>query len=168
VVSSDDLVNWTDQTASADLPSGHHGTVFAAAPATIGWPVDVQPGDFDKSGQIDVQDWILFLAHHRTDLSGLSPAESFARGDMDLDGDNDRRDFHLFRNAYHAAQGGGGVNDTVSSEIPEPADLGILVGGAVLATVRPKAGRSYNISSRSASPARRDIYSNSVFSNEQR
>ena len=89
--------------------------------------------DLDASGQIDLADWIQFSQNHLTDLSSFTGPEQYARGDLDLDGDNDFADFQLFKLDFNAANGEGALEAVIG--IPEPSTLAValvaLLAGSV-------------------------------------
>jgi hypothetical protein len=78
-----------------------------------------------------VTDWTIFLANGYTNLSGLSPAESYGRGDLDGDGDNDRADFLLFKLDYNAANGSGAF-EAMLGGVPEPASAAFVACGLAM------------------------------------
>ena len=85
--------------------------------------------DLDFDDGVDLADWSIFLAHSFTNLSGLSRAEAYARGDLDGDGDNDRADFLLFKSDFNAANGAGAFEAAVLG-VPEASTLVLSSGGA--------------------------------------
>ncbi|QDU58638.1 Glycosyl hydrolases family 43 [Aeoliella mucimassa] len=93
--------SWVNLTSEANLPSGHHGTVFAAPISAIFDSLAFSAADLIDDDQIDVQDWLAFQEYHLTDLSGLTAAEQAARGDLNGDGLNDQSDFRLFKSYYN-------------------------------------------------------------------
>ena len=119
LISSPDLVRWTDETASLTIPGSniHHGTMFVVDRDLVGWRFGAR-SDLDDDGLLDPDDWLIFLAHHLADLSGLTPLERALAGDLDGDGDNDYYDFRLFRLDYIAAHGAGAF--TALLGVPEP------------------------------------------------
>jgi glucose/arabinose dehydrogenase len=84
--------------------------------------------DLNFNGGIDVADWSIFLANGYTNLAGVSQAESYGRGDLDGDGDNDRTDFQLFKSDYNSANGSGAF-EAMLARVPEPGALLLLVSG---------------------------------------
>jgi hypothetical protein len=76
--------------------------------------------DLDADGVIDADDWPALRDNHLTDLSSLSLAQAYVRGDLDGDGDNDVHDFRTFKADYEQANGLGSFA-LLSSHVPEPA-----------------------------------------------
>ena len=71
LATSTDLVNWTESTSQTQLPSGHHGTTFAAPVDAIAFDLfDYSRSDLNGDEAIDLADWLIFSANHLTDLSG--------------------------------------------------------------------------------------------------
>jgi hypothetical protein len=89
-------------------------------------------GDLNVDGEVDIEDWSALLAGAYTDLSGLSPAESYGHGDLDGDGDSDFADFRLFKSDFDAANGVGAF-EAMSNGVPEPATAALLLGAALAA-----------------------------------
>ncbi len=87
--------------------------------------------DLDRDGQITRADWLLFTAHTYADLSGLTPAARFLAGD--LDGDNDYRDFLIFKSDYIAANGAEAF--AAMLRVPEPGAF-VMALVAVAASLR--------------------------------
>jgi hypothetical protein len=96
--------------------TGNGGSAFAA-------------GDVNFDGSVSVADWTAFLAHGYTPLPGLSPAQSYASGDFDGDGDNDFSDFRLFKDYYDAANGVGAFA-AMAAGVPEPASAALVLVAA--------------------------------------
>lgn len=96
-----------------------------------GEPFPLADLNFDKD--INAQDWLLFVAGLHTDLSGLSIAEAYPKGDLTGDLLNNYDDFQAFEAAYNAANGSGSFNAMLAS-IPEPSSL-MLLGVASLFTL---------------------------------
>jgi hypothetical protein len=84
-------------------------------------------------GDVDIEDWSALLAGAYTDLSGLSPAESYGHGDLDGDGDSDFADFRLFKSDFDAANGVGAF-EAMSNGVPEPASSKLIFVAAAIAT----------------------------------
>ena len=64
-------------------------------------------GDLNFDNSLTAADWLVFIANSETNLSGLSRAEAYQRGDLNGDGFNNIADFAAFSTAYDAANGGG-------------------------------------------------------------
>jgi hypothetical protein len=133
VATSPDLVTWTLRYNEANLPLGHHGTVFAAPATSVAWLVEMTSrSDLNGDDAINAQDWEVFRTNHRTDLTDYSPAERAARGDLDGDGDNDFADFRQFQADYKLMVGPTGYAALFGGGVPEPASGSMVVGCAAL------------------------------------
>lgn len=84
-------------------------------------------GDFNADGQLNADDWIILRNNQLTDLSGLSPIQSYLRGDLTRDNQNNYADFRTFANLYNDRNGPGSFEAMVAS-LPEPGSLGLIVG----------------------------------------
>ncbi len=92
--------------------------------------------DLDTDGDIDPNDYNVFLQNNFASLSGLSDVAAYRRGDLDGDGDNDHVDFRQFKADYDAANGSGSFNQLIAG-VPEPAALTLLISSIVgMALVR--------------------------------
>ncbi|BBO31191.1 family 43 glycosylhydrolase [Lacipirellula parvula] len=135
VATSTDLQTWVNRTAEAKLPNTgnpHHGTVFATPISAIGFDLPFEKSDLNGDGAINLQDWSVFRANHLVDLSGLTPAQRAARGDLDGNGRIGFADFRQFQADYNFLNGAGAFAAMLAS-VPEPASAPMLVGGLVLA-----------------------------------
>ncbi|WP_425395395.1 DUF1559 domain-containing protein [Aeoliella sp.] len=83
-------------------------------------------------GSLDIIDWLDFRANQNADLSGLSIAQAYQRGDLDGDLDSDLIDFVLFAAAYNSVNGAGAFQAMVS-RVPEPNSLAIALVTGMLA-----------------------------------
>lgn len=84
----------------------------------------VDPGsDLNNDGMIDLADYSQLLANNLMDLSSYSVAERAARGDIDLDGDNDFGDFRLFKQQYELYHGAGAFASLGKAIVPEPSAM---------------------------------------------
>ena len=61
--------------------------------------------DFNFDGNINIADWNIFLTNNGTNMSTLSDAESYARGDLNGDQLSNHTDFRLFKTDFNAANG---------------------------------------------------------------
>jgi glucose/arabinose dehydrogenase len=102
--------------------------------------------DLNFNGAIDPADWPLFRAAHLTDLSGLTPAESYQQGDLDGDGDNDFDDFRLFQVDYTAANGAQAFAALLNGNIPEPGTAALALGPAAIAILLSRRRRERRLS----------------------
>jgi len=82
--------------------------------------------DVNFDSQLDEQDWLQFIAGAETDLSGLTPIEAYAAGDLDGDGRNSLSDFGLFYDAFVAAHGTAGFA-ALLAPVPEPTTMVLLL-----------------------------------------
>lgn len=100
-------------------------------------------GDLDFDGDLTIDDWTTLLAGAYTNLDGLSPAESYAHGDLDGDGDADFADFRLFKTDFDAVNGVGAFAAMLAG-VPEPAPATLLViAAAVAPALRRRRLRTY-------------------------
>ncbi|TWT47392.1 PEP-CTERM sorting domain-containing protein [Botrimarina hoheduenensis] len=90
-------------------------------------------GDLDFDGTIDADDYSILVANAETDLSSLSQAFAYQRGDLNGSGTNDVVDFSLFKAAYEDANGTGSFALLLTA-VPEPAS-GALLAIVLLSTV---------------------------------
>lgn len=88
-----------------------------------------QRSDLDFDGDIDQDDWVIYVGGLVKDLSNLSPAEAYQMGDLDYDGENGFKDFNLFQSDFDAANGAGAFARMVAG-VPEPASAYLLILGA--------------------------------------
>lgn len=84
--------------------------------------------DLDFDGELDEQDWLLFIAGSETNLSGLTPIEAYQAGDLDGDGKNSIADFGLFKDAYIVANGLSGF-ESLFIQVPEPSTFVFVLLG---------------------------------------
>ncbi len=103
---------------------------------------DLVAPDLDEDADVDQDDWAIFMANHKGDLSALTVEQQFLAGDLDGDGDNDFNDFVLFEQGFDAISGGGSFAAMLAS-VPEPASVTLVLLGtvALLSQRRRKARR---------------------------
>lgn len=96
---------------------------------------EVARSDFDVDGDIDLDDYAVFVANAGRDVSSLSGIEGYFFGDIDLSGTVDRDDFRLFKSDFFAV--GGTAEALASFAVPEPAGaLLAMCGFACFAATR--------------------------------
>jgi hypothetical protein len=93
-------------------------------------------GDVNLDSALDLSDFGLLLGGLHTNLSGLSPEEAFARGDLNGDMRADAADFAIFRRAYDDAYGAGALARDLAA-LPEPSTLRLAGVLAALALRLP-------------------------------
>lgn len=88
--------------------------------------------DLDFDTDIDEDDYLIYVAGLKTDLSGFTKAQAYQHGDLDYDGVNGVIDFGLFKSDFNAANGSGSFEAMIAG-VPEPSSLALLwMGLAVL------------------------------------
>jgi hypothetical protein len=127
LITSPDLVAWSDATSELSFPVSHprHGTPLVVDRSLVGWRFGPR-GDLDNDGELDAGDWVIFRTNHLVDLSGLSQLERSLRGDLDGDGRNDVEDFVMFKSDYIAAHGEGAFLQMLA--VPEPSTMVLAIG----------------------------------------
>ncbi|TWT85351.1 Glycosyl hydrolases family 43 [Posidoniimonas polymericola] len=118
--------SWVNLTGDANLPDGHHGTVFNAPNSVLSFDfLPYSRSDLNGDQDLTPDDWLLFLGNHLTTTS---------IGDLDADGDNDFDDFRLFKTDYETFHGSGAFASMLASvAAPEPsAALLALMGVPVV------------------------------------
>ncbi len=91
-------------------------------------------------GALTSLDWQAFKAGQGFNFATVfSPAESYAKGDLEGDFDHDLEFYALFRAAYDAANGAGAFNQMLAS-VPEP-NTALLLGLAIAAAVSTRLRR---------------------------
>jgi DNA-binding beta-propeller fold protein YncE len=96
-----------------------HG-LFATAAGEI-----PSPGDFNGDLEINLQDYLLLSANFLTDVSGLTPEQSYLLGDFTKDRRIDIYDFAQFRTAYDVVNGSGAFASMLRG-VPEPPSAFLL------------------------------------------
>ncbi len=121
-------------------------SVFADSQGTALWGLTYDPlqvtahvlshsvfGDLNRDGAFDSSDWAVYISGAQTNLAGLSPADAYARGDLNLDGVNNLVDMDLFIDAYDASHGVGAFAAMLAG-VPEPSASVLSVVGALFAS----------------------------------
>ncbi|MGD9637086.1 MAG: lysyl oxidase family protein, partial [Pirellulales bacterium] len=121
-----------------DLNRPGEALMWAGTFVQPGDPIPPDPGDLNEDGVIDTNDWAAFKAGANTSLAGLSKADAYVLGDLNLDGLHSLQDVVLFRQYYEGANGAGSFASLQS--VPEPATLLFVAaaGGVLLVAVRPR------------------------------
>jgi exodeoxyribonuclease-3 len=89
-------------------------------------------GDLSGNCSLGAEDWMQFRAGQQVNLTGLTPSQAHAMGDLNGDFRNDHADFVLFKTAYEAANGAGSFA-TMLTAVPEPScRLLSLVGAGLI------------------------------------
>jgi hypothetical protein len=100
--------------------------------------------DLSFDGELTIDDWLVFTAHHLQNLTGLSDAQQYGLGDLDGDGDNDFFDFRMFQSDFDAANGAGALARAIG--VPEPHGLLIAaLSGLMLVAGRRQRARSEKV-----------------------
>jgi exonuclease III len=89
--------------------------------------------DLNSDCSLDSADWNMFRNGQFRDLTGLTPAQAFAMGDLNGDFRNNHADFVIFKDAFEAANGANAFA-ALFAEVPEPSTIlmAIVVAGAGL------------------------------------
>ena len=92
--------------------------------------------DFNGDGEVDVDDWTLFLPHSFTTFPAETAVGGYLKGDLDGDKDNDYTDFLIFKSDYIEANGAGAFAE-LTGAVPEPSSLALAaMASALLIGVR--------------------------------
>ena len=89
-------------------------------------------GDLNRDGLIDAADWLIFITHNQSDLSGLNNPQAYRLGDLNGDLQNDIVDYMLFRQAFEAVNSAPGAFEAMAASVPEPGSFVLLLGGVYL------------------------------------
>jgi hypothetical protein len=90
--------------------------------------------DLNFDGVLTAADWSIFTSYAATSMAGLSKAQSYGRGDLDGDGDNDYSDFKLFKADYTLAHGAGSFEAMLAS-VPEPSTLSLIAFCSIIGMI---------------------------------
>jgi hypothetical protein len=130
-----------DLTASVQIFDGVNFTTFNLPVEFTGnGGAAFKRSDLTFDNLLTAADWNTFKANHLVPLNQtLTPAQTYASGDIDGDLDVDVADFRLFKNDYIAANGAAAWA-ALGAAVPEPCALSLLIVGGALAAIgrRPK------------------------------
>jgi len=87
-------------------------------------------GDLDFDGDIDRDDWIVYVGGLGTDLSGMTVAQAYADGDLNGDLVNNHGDFKEFKSLFEASNPLQSFEAMVAS-VPEPTSVALVMFGLV-------------------------------------
>jgi endonuclease/exonuclease/phosphatase family metal-dependent hydrolase len=76
-------------------------------------------GDLSGNCSLGVEDWTQFRAGQQMNLTGLTPSQARAMGDLNGDFKNDHADFVIFKTAFEAVNGAGSFAAMLAA-VPEP------------------------------------------------
>ncbi|WP_425398837.1 LamG-like jellyroll fold domain-containing protein [Aeoliella sp.] len=116
----DEVVIWNEVTTAAFQPP--------VIPCNV-------PGDLTGDCIIDAKDWMRFREGQHVDMTGMTPAEAEALGDLNGDFRNDYKDFQLFKQAYESRHGDGSFASMTQS-VPEPGPTTIASATAAILVLR--------------------------------
>jgi tartrate-resistant acid phosphatase type 5 len=89
-------------------------------------------GDLDLDDDVDAADWTAYINNMFVDLSGLSPEDAYAAGDINHDGFNNKDDFVFFKQGYNDFNGLGAF-EAAYGNVPEPGTLALMgLGGLMM------------------------------------
>ena len=112
-------------------PSDHRAVVtqFSMSTCSI--------ADLSGNCSLGVEDWMQFRAGQQVSLTGLTPSQAHAMGDLNGDFRNDHADFVMFKTAYEAANGTGSFA-TMLTAVPEPSGslLSVMSGVGLILSGR--------------------------------
>ena len=83
-------------------------------------------GDLDFDTDVDIDDWLIYVAGVGLDMTNLDDEESYLLGDLNGDQMNNYTDFVIFQTVYEAANPGSSFAQMTSS-VPEPSSVVLLV-----------------------------------------
>jgi hypothetical protein len=93
--------------------------------------------DLNFDGQVNIQDWVAFRSiTTQADLSGLTIAQAYRRGDLNRDLRVGVTDFVAFQREYDRLFGGGAFATAVAKLVPEPNSSALFVFFAFAAARR--------------------------------
>jgi hypothetical protein len=120
-----------DLVLKVTLASG--ATTFATVLFTGNGGQPFARSDLDFDGNLDLDDWSVYIDGLGTSLAGLSLAQQYGAGDLNGDGDNDFDDFFLFKTDYDATNGVGALAKALAG-VPEPGSLALASAALLMLT----------------------------------
>jgi hypothetical protein len=123
-------VGWPTEPARIFF-GGNEGTVFKDFSVMLTGPRMLM-GDFNSSGTLTADDWMILHANQDANLSGKTLQEAYFLGDLNLDLKNDHADFQAFKLYFDAANGAGAFVAMLAG-VPEPSSLLMLLWVGLLA-----------------------------------
>jgi hypothetical protein len=88
---------------------------------------------------LDAADWSMFRTGQFRDMTGLTPAQAFAMGDLNGDFRNNHADFVIFKRAFEAAHGADAFA-ALFAEVPEPSGILLATISACVCLMTMRAG----------------------------
>ncbi|MAT69901.1 MAG: glycosyl hydrolase [Planctomycetaceae bacterium] len=139
---------------------GEQYAIFNYSPDASSGYVDVeratfvQRSDFDRDGDVDVDDFQRLYTYHFASLPGSTPLETFGYGDWDGDLDNDYDDFWQFQSDYVALHGREAYQAAAASVLaaPEPCAWALALLGSAIAAWPMRSRRQTSFSRASTRP----------------
>ncbi len=101
---------------------------------------DILPGDFNRNGALDLDDFLTLVQNLRYDTTGLSEFQTFEMGDINGDLAINYKDFLLFRDAYPTL-----LDELAALRVPEPSTACLMVVLALFAASRSAVCSCHNI-----------------------
>jgi endonuclease/exonuclease/phosphatase family metal-dependent hydrolase len=99
--------------------------------------------DLNNDCSLDSSDWSMFRAGQFRDMTGLTPAQAYAMGDLNGDFRNNHDDFVIFKHLFEAAHGANAFA-ALFAEVPEPSAIVLAILLVVLVLVPAFRRRTVN------------------------
>lgn len=119
------------------LLNGANTVVNASVVFTGNGGLPFSRSDLNFDGTLTAADWAVFTTNAGTNMVGQSKAQTYGRGDLDGDGDNDYSDFKLFKADYTLAHGAAAF-EALLQGVPEPSTLSLMAAAAIVALARSR------------------------------
>jgi endonuclease/exonuclease/phosphatase family metal-dependent hydrolase len=129
-----------DGNPNTDLAISGYNADHRAVVVTFDMPNCSLLVDLNDDCSLDSADWSMFRSGQFRDMTGLTPAQAYAMGDLNGDFRNDHADFLIFKSAFEAAYGQGSF-EALFAHVPEPSTI-MLVMLAALFVRRMRSYRS--------------------------